>query len=165
MKVSIKPVEIEDADFFVKIMQNKEYKKHYLNRLLLKTKKQAEDYIRGVKREEEKGKVYCFTIYYGKEKAGILDLYKINNKDKRSAIGYGVAYEFWGKGIATKAVKLGLDFLKKKGLHTIEATIDPKNEASCKVLEKTGFEKIGTAKDYYFDKNKYVDRVLYWKIL
>jgi len=165
MKVTIKPVLIQDADFFVEMMQNKEYKKYYLDRLLLKTKKQAEEYIRGVQRESEKGKVFCFTIYFGKQKAGILNLYKINNKDRRSTIGYGVAHEFWGKGIATKAVKLGLEFLKKRGLHTVEATADPKNEASCKVLEKTGFEKVGTAKDYYYDGNKYVDRVLYWKIL
>jgi ribosomal-protein-alanine N-acetyltransferase len=165
-KVTLKQSTKEDAEFFYEMMQNKEYQKYYLDRLLLKTVEEAEKYIQECQRESKKSKMFCFTIYYGKEKAGIIDLYKINSKDKRGSIGYGIKKEYWGKGIATQAIKQGLEFMKEKlKLHSCEATTDPKNKASKKVLEKNGFEKIGIAKDYYYQNGKYVDRALYWKIL
>ncbi|MGO0190763.1 GNAT family N-acetyltransferase [Bacillus velezensis] len=47
-----------------------------------------------------------------------------------------------GKGYATKAVKLAVDYaFNELKLHRIEAGVMPHNKASIRVLEKAGFHK------------------------
>ena len=166
MKVSIRPAEEKDAKFFAEMMADKDYQKHYLERLVLKGEKDAGKYIKESFREREKGKWFLFTVLLDKNPVGILDVYKVVKKDGRGSIGYGIAKKHWGKGIGSEACALGLKFMKEElKLHSVEATADPENAASLKVLEKSGFERIGSIKDYYLDRGKYIDRVLYWKIL
>jgi RimJ/RimL family protein N-acetyltransferase len=165
-KVSLRQSIPSDADFFYQMMQNKDFQKYYLSRLLIKSKEEAEKYIKDAEKKASTGYSYCYTILFEKKPVGIMEIYKVNNKDKRAAIGYGVAREYWGKGITTKAIKLALKIMKTElKTHTCEAAAHPKNIPSCKVLENNGFEKVGIAKDYYFDGDKFVDRVLYWKVL
>jgi len=165
MKITLKEAKEEDAEFIYKMMQNKDYQKYYLDRLISKSIEEEKRNIDRFNSLSKKGLQYYFVIYFGKEKSGILDIYKISKEDKRCCIGYGINKEFWRKGIATSAVKEALKFLKTKKIHTIEATADPKNIASKKVLEKNGFYLAGTLKDYYYEKEKYLDREIYWKIL
>jgi [ribosomal protein S5]-alanine N-acetyltransferase len=57
---------------------------------------------------------------------------------------YHFAKQHWGKGYATEAGKACIEYAKKHlKLIRIGASIDPKNEASKKVLEKIGFNDIG----------------------
>jgi len=165
-KIKLRAIEETDAEFFFELMQDKDYQKHYLERLIPKNLNEAKNCVKKHIREIENKFSYYFIIQKGKTPIGILDVYKIMQKDKRGSIGYGIKKEYWGKGYANSACKLGLKFIKTKlKLHSVEATAEADNIASCKVLEKNGFERIGLIKDYYFDKGKYVDRVLYWKIL
>ena len=54
---------------------------------------------------------------------------------------YGLAKEYWGKGIATKAAKSSVSFgFDEANLDKIIALALPENEASKKVIEKTGFK-------------------------
>jgi ribosomal-protein-alanine N-acetyltransferase len=155
-----------DAEFIYEMMQNKEYQKHYLERLLYKSAEEAKIKIRDSTREAKKGKGFFFVVLLGKKKIGVLDIYKINSKDQRASIGYGIMREEWGGGLGSKVCALGVNYAKKNlKLHTLEAAADPNNAASKKVLEKNGFVLLGTAKDYYFDRGKYIDRDLYWKVL
>ncbi|MNI85309.1 putative ribosomal N-acetyltransferase YdaF [compost metagenome] len=47
------------------------------------------------------------------------------------------------------------------GLNRIEAFIDPDNIRSRYLLEKTGFYEEGYLKDYFFEKNQFVDAVIF----
>ena len=165
-KLTIRPATVEDAEFVFEMMQNKEFQKHYLERLLFKTSEDAKKEILYFEKESKRGNLFYFIVMLGKERIGILDVYKISKTDKKASIGYGLLREQWGRGYGTKICKMGIDFAKNKlKLHSLEATADPKNKASQKVLEKNGFVKLATAKDYYFDRGKFIDRDLYWKIL
>ncbi len=164
--IKLRLIEESDTDFFFELMQNKEYQKHYLERLIPKNYNEAKNEVKKYVKDRENNFAYYFIIERGNTKIGVLDIYKIMQKDKRGSIGYGIKKEYWNKGYASKACKLGLKFIKTKlKLHSVEATSEPDNIGSCKVLEKNGFKRIGIIKDYYFDKGKFVDRVLYWKIL
>ena len=55
-------------------------------------------------------------------------------------VGYWIGKEYWGKGIATKALLLFLDLVKTRPLY---AHVARHNVASRKVLEKGGFKVIG----------------------
>ena len=55
-------------------------------------------------------------------------------------LGYRLAKNFWGKGIATECGKASLDYgFHQLGLRRIIAIIMPQNTASFRVLEKLGF--------------------------
>ncbi len=55
-------------------------------------------------------------------------------------IGYGLAKEYWGKGIVTEAVLAVLDRLKANGYCYVTATHDVNNVASGEVMKKVGME-------------------------
>lgn len=59
-------------------------------------------------------------------------------------VGYWVASDATGGGVATAAVALGADHcFGPVGLHRLEATVRPENAASRRVLEKLGFRQEG----------------------
>ena len=164
-KVTLKEVKEEDSEFVYTIMQDKDYQKYFPASCISDTLEEQKKALRHRIAQAKKGLSYYFIINSGKERTGVIDLYKIDKKNNRCAVGYGISKEYWGKGIATKAVKEAIKIAKEKGLHALEASAHPKNKASQKVLLKNGFKKIGLIKDYYFEKGKYEDRLLYWKIL
>lgn len=54
---------------------------------------------------------------------------------------YGLAKTYWGKGIATKTAKASVSYgFNQAKLNRIIALALPENEASKKVIEKTGFK-------------------------
>jgi len=62
-------------------------------------------------------------------------------------VGYWLGKEFWGKGIATKALS---EFLKQVKTRPLVAHVAKQNVASRRVLEKCGFMFVG--EDRYLDK-------------
>lgn len=80
----------------------------------------------------------------------------------RAELGYAIARKYWKMGFATKAVIQALQ-LGSKELHVdrVEALVLPDNTASQRVLEKAGFAKDGTLKNYVYLKGKIRDCLLY----
>ena len=81
---------------------------------------------------------------------GQLTIGNVTHGALRSAwIGYWVASEFTGGGVATGALALGVDHcFGAVMLHRVEATVRPENAASRKVLSKVGFREEGLLKRY-----------------
>jgi ribosomal-protein-alanine N-acetyltransferase len=60
-------------------------------------------------------------------------------------IYYGLAEEYWGKGLATEAARSMLAFgFNTLGLERISAVVKPGNAASSRVIEKLGMKYLGT---------------------
>lgn len=59
---------------------------------------------------------------------------------------YGFARAAWGKGYATEAARALLAACSPDG---VDATIDPANRASWRILEKLGFVVVGEEEDEY----------------
>jgi ribosomal-protein-alanine N-acetyltransferase len=81
---------------------------------------------------------------------GQLTIGNVTHGALRSAwIGYWVASEVTGGGVATGALALGVDHcFGAVLLHRVEATVRPENAASRKVLSKVGFREEGLLKRY-----------------
>ena len=60
--------------------------------------------------------------------------------DGTPLVGYWIGREHWGRGIASRALPLLLEDLEERPLH---ATVAPHNAASLRVLEKSGFSRVG----------------------
>lgn len=77
------------------------------------------------------------TIRVNDEIVGSIARFLIEND---AEITYWIDRKFWGRGIATAAVR---DFLKIDGTRPIRARVAFDNHGSRKVLEKNGFVRIG----------------------
>jgi RimJ/RimL family protein N-acetyltransferase len=62
-------------------------------------------------------------------------------QDGRQLVGYWVGKEFWGKGLATRALLEFVDEVVARPLHAWVATT---NLGSIRVLEKCGFVQVGS---------------------
>ena len=84
-----------------------------------------------------------FGIFKDGLLCGVIGLHPQKDVYRLSAeLGYWIGESHWGKGLATQAVKLMVDYgFNKLDLIRIYAGVFEYNEASMKVLEKNGFEK------------------------
>lgn len=70
-------------------------------------------------------------------------------------IGYGVAPEFRGQGIATYMLRYGLEFMRQRGEDRIFISCHHENEASRRVIEKCGGEFAGLVAHPYDNDEPY----------
>jgi len=78
------------------------------------------------------------TILFEGQIAGMLVCFE---RDRQREVGYWLGRAFWGKGIASTALKLFLPQIPIRPLHAFAAA---HNRGSIRVLEKNGFRLIGT---------------------
>jgi RimJ/RimL family protein N-acetyltransferase len=79
---------------------------------------------------------------------GDVALFHINAAQRMAEIGYMLQVASWGKGLAREATALALDHaFDGLGLRRIEADIDPRNLASCRLAERLGFVREGLLRE------------------
>ena len=70
---------------------------------------------------------------------GIADLTVTSVESATAEMGYAVHHDLWGRGHATAIGELALELaFDDLGMHRVEATCDPRNVASARVLRKLG---------------------------
>lgn len=81
----------------------------------------------------------------------------------RGEIGYVLGRKYWGKGIATEAVRLVAAeiFKEKPEMERLEALVDVDNVGSQKVLEKVGFVREGVMRKFMYLKGNVRDMVMF----
>ncbi|XP_068634899.1 LOW QUALITY PROTEIN: uncharacterized protein [Aristolochia californica] len=86
-----------------------------------------------------------------------------DNSQFRASIGYVLAPGYWGRGIATRAVKMVVStiFDEFPQLERLEAVADVENPASQRVLEKAGFVREAVLRKYFILKGTPRDVVMY----
>lgn len=81
----------------------------------------------------------------------------------RASLGYRVAHDYWGRGVATRAVTAAAAdvFAAWPWLPRLEAVADLENPASQRVLKKAGFVREGTLRKYVVLKGRSRDMVMF----
>ncbi|CAH9099626.1 unnamed protein product [Cuscuta europaea] len=81
----------------------------------------------------------------------------------RGELGYVLAHKYWGKGVATRAVKMVASTIFSEWAHLerLEAFVDVTNKGSQRVLEKSGFLREGVLRKYLILKGRSRDTVVY----
>ncbi|TKY61420.1 N-acetyltransferase YoaA [Spatholobus suberectus] len=95
---------------------------------------------------------------------GFVSVYRWSGDERCKAdIGYAIATNYWGQGIATKALKIAVPqvFMDFPDLLRLQAFVDVENKASQRVLEKAGFLREGVLRKYTYLKGIVKDLVLY----
>ena len=85
---------------------------------------------------------------------------------KTVEVGYFIGEEYWGKGLATAAIKLLMEMLLASGRwKRVEAHVFAENKNSMKVLEKNGFHLEGIKKNGAFKNDFFTDEYIWVKWL
>ncbi|ESQ49584.1 hypothetical protein EUTSA_v10021594mg [Eutrema salsugineum] len=91
---------------------------------------------------------------------GFISIFPETGLDRFKAhIGYGLSHEYWGKGIATRAVSIAVSqvFSDLPHLLRLQAFVQTQNKASQRVLDKVGFQREGLLRKYTYLKGKIYD--------
>jgi RimJ/RimL family protein N-acetyltransferase len=93
---------------------------------------------------------------------GECSLFNLNPTSRRAEIGYALAVESWGFGYINEALCAVLDHaFSRLDLNRIEADIDPRNEASARVLQRLGFQEEGRLRERWIVRGEVSDTSLY----
>lgn len=93
---------------------------------------------------------------------GIVTLTIHKEQEVCARIGFWIGKEYWGKGLATEAVKLSLRFgFKILNLDSIDAWTFGRNAKSIRVLEKCGFKLENIVKGAYIKFKQKEDKLNY----
>lgn len=77
-------------------------------------------------------------------------------------LGYWLAPDFWNKGLMTTAVGLFCEeMFSSSDVNRIQAEVFVPNVASCRVLEKCGFQKEGVLRQSVFKNGQFYDAAVY----
>lgn len=126
------------------------------------TRQDGIDYISAMLSADE-NKTFAFAITVDGKVIGSIGVLRQENIHRQTAeLGYYIAEEYWGKGIMTEAVKQICRYVfEKSDIVRIYAEPFAYNSASCRVLEKAGFQYEGTLRNNAVKNGKIIDMKMY----
>ena len=97
---------------------------------------------------------------------GFIDLFKYDMINKRAGVGIIIFEKYRSRGLGSISLDLIENYVKKHiPIHQLYANISSENIESIKLFEKHNYLKVGNKKDCIYYNNKYLDELLYQKIL
>lgn len=166
MSQSPVPIPILQADLYIlRLIQKKDIKSihnHINNWNIAKmlsnvpfpySNELLEKWIKSIIQQIDAGKSYHFSIINPTDDSetimGCIGL-TLNTAQQSAEIGYWIGQEYWGKGIATKAMQRLTNWaLAHLNINYIQATAADDNPASIAVLKKCGFKLFGQGKEKF----------------
>ncbi|KAL0376640.1 UNVERIFIED_CONTAM: putative N-acetyltransferase p20 [Sesamum calycinum] len=183
--ITLRPLDVSDADDFMKwyYLKLKILSfQHFSNLFSLSSKSQKQVLRRKgervllmghlhfqrsrhpIRRGQRNSPPWHKAICVSGRPVGSISVSPFTGRDKcRAEVGYVVASDYWGKGIATRAVKMAANavFVEWGELERLEAVVAVKNTASQRVLEKAGFMREGVLRKYSLLKGRPTDAVIF----
>ncbi|MDE7390087.1 MAG: GNAT family N-acetyltransferase [Lachnospiraceae bacterium] len=126
------------------------------------TEQDGIDFISSMLSADE-NETFAFAIMADNEVIGSIGVFRQGNIHRQTAeLGYYIAEKYWGKGIMTEAVKQICEYVfDKSDILRIYAEPFAYNTASCRVLEKAGFQYEGTLRNNAVKNGKVIDMKMY----
>jgi len=163
-KIKLRPQKVSDAKRFYEILNNPNF--IYFGAQPKSVAVEKKWLKKSIK--ERKNNLNCnYTILYGEEIAGGIGI-KVNyHRRYVGESGYFIDEKYWGRGIASRAVKLTEAIcFKKLKLKRVEILMQPANRSSEKVAIKNGYIKEGKMRKAVRGKDgRMKDCYLYAKVL
>ena len=126
------------------------------------TEQDGTEYISAMLSADE-NETFAFAITVDNKVIGSIGVFRQENIHRQTAeLGYYIAEKYWGKGIMTEAVKQICEYVFA-GSDIIRIYAEPfaYNTASCRVLEKAGFQYEGTLRSNAVKNGKVIDMKMY----
>jgi ribosomal-protein-alanine N-acetyltransferase len=124
--------------------------------------------IRQYWRDIDEDAAYPYFIFdaQGQVLVGALTLSNVRRGVAQTGtLGYWIGLPHARQGYMTSAVRLTLDFaFRHLGLHRVEASCLPHNQASIRLLQKCGFAREGLARGYLKIAGEWRDHLLFARL-
>ncbi|MFT9078327.1 GNAT family N-acetyltransferase [Ethanoligenens sp.] len=163
MECKIRCWEMEDVPELAEALNNRNVQNNLRDGLPYPyTENDAKDFIKAMLNADE-NTTFAFAITFDDTVVGSIGVFRKDNIHFRTAeMGYYIAEPFWGKGLGTSAVKQVCHYIFE---HTdiIRIFAEPFvfNAASCRILEKSGFEYEGTLRSNAVKTGNILDMKMY----
>ncbi len=102
---------------------------------------------------------------------GTLGLYSIDMEKRSATLGFDLLPDYWGHGYMTEACFALLDYaFEEMELNRIQASAEPENIRSVRVMERLGFTREGILRQLDYYKGAFHDDVIFsmlgdeWKL-
>ncbi|WP_297217353.1 GNAT family N-acetyltransferase [Thermoplasma sp.] len=105
-----------------------------------------------------------FLIKFKGMPAGVIGLSEINNIDRNAHVGYWLGKKFRGRGIATEALRLTVNYSKEMKIHRLYSSVVEFNYPSMIVLMRNGFRIEGREEDAIRIGNRYYDFIKFARL-
>lgn len=163
MECKIREWKIEDASELAEMLNNKKILDNLRDGLPYPyTKKDAAEYITAM-HQADKSETFAFAITADGRVIGSIGIFRCSNIHSRTAeMGYYIGEPYWGKGMATSAVKQACRHVfANTDIIRIFAEPFAYNTASCRVLEKAGFQFEGLLRSNAVKNGRVQDMKMY----
>ena len=106
---------------------------------------------------------FAFAVTADDKVIGSIGVFRQGNIHRQTAeMGYYIAEAYWGRGIMTEAVRQTCEYVfAQSDIIRIYAEPFADNAASCRVLEKAGFQYEGTLRSNAVKNGKVMDMKMY----
>lgn len=166
MNIKIKNWELSDAKALSRVLSNKKVQDNLRDGLPYPyTEQDGQAYIAAILAANSNN-IFSFAITADGNVIGNVGAFRqCNIHNKTAELGYYVAEEYWGNGIASEAVIQLCDYIfSHTDIVRIFAEPFAYNTASCRVLEKAGFQYEGTLRSNAFKNGKLIDMKMYSRL-
>lgn len=163
MNINLRHWKIEDAKALSMLLNNKKILDNVRDGLPYPyNEKDAKDYIEFML-SSDKNKNFSFAIAFDNKVVGNIGIFRKENIHYRTGeLGYYISENYWGKGIGMEATKQICKYVfSNTDIIRIFAEPFSTNIASCKVLEKSGFQLEGIMRKNAEKNGKILDMKLY----
>jgi ribosomal-protein-alanine N-acetyltransferase len=153
-----------DAEQIFELRSDKEVMKH-IGKYPMTSIDEAKAFIKLITDllEGNSGITWAMALKESPDKLiGTIGLWRLIKEHYRAEIGYMLHPAYWRKGFTKEAIlKVSLFGFNELKLHSIEGHINPRNAASAKTLESTGFVREAYFKEDFFFNGKFEDSAIY----
>ena len=163
MKCRIRKWKLSDAKDLAAALSNKKVQDNLRDGLPYPyTEQDGKEFISAMLSADE-NETFAFAIIVDDMVIGSIGIFRQDNIHRQTAeLGYYIAEEYWGKGIMAEAVKQICEYVfGNSDIIRIYAEPFAYNIASCRVLEKAGFQYEGTLRSNAVKNGKVIDMKMY----
>ena len=155
---------LDDAPSLQRLRSNEDTMK-YINRPLTITIEDAQNWIAVIldALTKNEGISWCICLKEDPaEHVGSIGFWRIEKEHFRAEIGYMLTPSLRAKGIMFEALQAVIEYgFKGLSLHSVEAHIDPRNEASAALLKKGGFVQEAYFKENFYLRDHFADTAIF----
>ncbi|MBF0106464.1 MAG: GNAT family N-acetyltransferase [Deltaproteobacteria bacterium] len=157
-KLTIKPQRVKDAKRYFEILSNPHFK--YFN-VQVRSVEEEKKFLKLNTEKRRQKREFNFGIHLNEKLVGGIGVRVDGFRSYIGEIGYFVDETYWGKGIASKALRLIERFsFQNLKLKRIEILVITRNKASLRVALKCGYQQEGILKKKLVNNKVYHDAYL-----
>ena len=162
-RVRLRPLRATDADDLFALQSDLRVMRYWSHPAWTE-REQAVQRIAQLERDRATSEFYTWAVTQDGSDAliGTVSLFAIHREQRRAELGYALASALWGRGYATEMLRPAIDFaFNTLDLERLEADIDPRNEASCRLVERVGFVREGLLRERWRVAGEITDSAMY----